>query len=320
MNKTILSMLFMPFLAMACMAQKIELPQFPGGAEKLSDYLEAQVENKRTSSMKNIDGGVNILFEVDSQGHIQNPIVGLSLHPTCDSIALEIIKEMPLWIPGKKDQKPSLMHASVRVVFGEGRAETTSGPVDIASDRSWVLKSDIANSLSPSDNFDGVEFADVESMEEVFVMSDIDIEDTSDSSDWDNDSQMKVSVHDIEERGIDIKEEESLDDTVDKPYTLVEQMPVYPGGEGAMNKFVKENLRYPVTAQEEGIQGRVNIRFIVEKDGTISNVNILRGIDSKCDKEAVRLVKSFPKWVPGKQNGNVVRVYYTMPIKFYLND
>lgn len=320
MNKTILSMLFMPFLAMACMAQKIELPQFPGGAEKLSDYLEAQVENKRTSSMKNIDGGVSILFEVDPEGRIQNPIVGLSLHPTCDSIALEIIKEMPSWIPGKKDQKPSLMHASVRVVFGRERAETVSGLVDVASDRSWVLKSDIANSLSPSDNFDGVEFADIESMEEVFVMSDIDIEDTSDSSDWDNDSQMKVSVRDIEERGIDIKEEESLDDTVDKPYTLVEQMPVYPGGEGAMNKFVKENLRYPVTAQEEGIQGRVNIRFIVEKDGTISNVNILRGIDSKCDKEAVRLVKSFPKWVPGKQNGNVVRVCYTMPIKFYLND
>lgn len=309
-------------LAMACMAQKIELPQFPGGVEKLSDYLEIQVENKKTASMKNLDGGVSILFEVDSQGRIQNPIVGLSLNPMCDSIALKIVKDMLTWIPGKKDQKPSSMYASVRVVFGEGVAGKETRLVDIASDSSRTLKNSLTNSLPPSDDFDveSVDIDDFDSLGEVFVMSDVEIEESSDSIDWDNQPQIQVSIHDVEERGIDIKQLESSDDVVDKPFSLVEQMPIYPGGEKEMDKFIKENLRYPLAAQEEGIQGRVVVRFIVEKDGVVSNVNILRGIDKACDKEAVRLVKLFPKWIPGKQNGETVRVYYTIPIKFYLND
>lgn len=104
----------------------------------------------------------------------------------------------------------------------------------------------------------------------------------------------------------------------DKPFHTVEQMPMFPGGEGEMNKFIAENLKYPIVAQEAGIQGRVTIRFVVTKTGAISDVSVMRGIDPSCDKEAMRVVKLMPNWIPGKQNGLNVPVYFTLPIVFRL--
>lgn len=104
----------------------------------------------------------------------------------------------------------------------------------------------------------------------------------------------------------------------DKPFTTVEQMPSFPGGQEEMLRFIANNLKYPVPAQEAGIQGRVTIRFVVTKDGNISDVTVVRGIDKLCDNEAVRVVKSMPKWNPGKQNGRAVPVYFTLPVVFRL--
>jgi len=106
----------------------------------------------------------------------------------------------------------------------------------------------------------------------------------------------------------------------EKPFYTVEQMPSFPGGESEMNKFIADNLKYPVVAQESGIQGRVTIRFVVTKTGEISDVTVVRGIDPSCDKEAMRVVKSMPKWIPGKQNGLNVPVYFTLPIVFKLRN
>lgn len=105
---------------------------------------------------------------------------------------------------------------------------------------------------------------------------------------------------------------------VEKPFYTVEQMPSFPGGEVEMQKFIRDNLKYPVVAQESGIQGRVTIRFVVTKDGTISDVQVMRGIDPSCDKEAMNVVKKMPKWIPGKQNGRAVPVYFTLPVVFRL--
>lgn len=104
----------------------------------------------------------------------------------------------------------------------------------------------------------------------------------------------------------------------EKPFVTVEQMPTFPGGEINMHKFIGDNLRYPEDAQKAGIQGRVTIRFVVSKTGAISNATVIRGIDPSCDKEAVRVVKSMPEWIPGKQNGKNVPVYFTLPIIFRL--
>ena len=101
-------------------------------------------------------------------------------------------------------------------------------------------------------------------------------------------------------------------------FMVVEQMPAFPGGQGALMKYLAEHIKYPELAKESGIQGRVFINFVVEPDGSIDHVKVLRGIGGGCDEEAVRVVKSMPRWIPGKQRGKPVRVSFNLPVKFAL--
>ncbi len=101
-------------------------------------------------------------------------------------------------------------------------------------------------------------------------------------------------------------------------FTVVEEQPTYPGGEEARIKFLQENMKYPEEAKELGVQGKVFVTFVVEVDGSITDVKVLRGIGSGCDDEAIRVVKSMPRWVPGKQRGVPVRVQFNLPINFKL--
>jgi len=103
-----------------------------------------------------------------------------------------------------------------------------------------------------------------------------------------------------------------------KVYEVVEQQPSFPGGAGALNSWLRDNLRYPVVAQENGISGKVIVQFVVGKDGSISGAKVVRGVDPSLDKEALRVVGSMPKWTPGKQNGASVNVRYTLPVVFRL--
>lgn len=104
----------------------------------------------------------------------------------------------------------------------------------------------------------------------------------------------------------------------EKVFTAVEQMPQFPGGEKELYKYVGDHLRYPTMAAENGIQGRVTVQFVVQKDGSIGEVKVIRGKDPDLDKEAVRVVKSLPKFIPGKMNGQAVNVWFTLPITFKL--
>ena len=108
------------------------------------------------------------------------------------------------------------------------------------------------------------------------------------------------------------KEEET------KVFDVVEQMPSFPGGDAELMKFLSTHIKYPVVAEENGIQGRVIATFVVERDGSISDVKVIKSVDPSLDKEAIRVLKSMPKWIPGKQNGAAVRVKYTVPVTFRL--
>jgi protein TonB len=113
-----------------------------------------------------------------------------------------------------------------------------------------------------------------------------------------------------------VEEEEEIEEQ--HIFLVVENMPEFPGGEAAMYKFIGNNMDYPRMAKESGISGRVFVTFVVERDGSVTDVQILRGIGGGCDEEAVRVIKMMPKWTPGKQRGKPVRVQYRMPIKFTL--
>ena len=127
-----------------------------------------------------------------------------------------------------------------------------------------------------------------------------------------NDELNGQDIADLQEVITQAPEEE------EEVFTMVEQMPQFPGGNTELLKYISKNVRYPAIAQENGIEGRVIVRFVVEKDGTIGEVQVVKGVDASLDKEAVRVVKTLPQWVPGKQNGRSVRVWFTLPVTFRL--
>ena len=125
------------------------------------------------------------------------------------------------------------------------------------------------------------------------------------------DSKMDDYVPPVDEEPEQAKEEEP-------PFVSVEKMPEFPGGEDALYKYLSKNLKYPDIAKEQNLQGKVYVQFIVEKDGSISNPKAIRDIGGGCGEEAVRVVRGMPKWTPGKQRTQTVRVQYTLPVVFQL--
>ena len=103
-----------------------------------------------------------------------------------------------------------------------------------------------------------------------------------------------------------------------KVFDVVEVMPTFPGGQGALFEWLSKNIKYPVVAEENGVQGRVIVTFVVERNGSITDVQVAKSVDPSLDKEAVRVVKAMPNWIPGKQNGSAVRVKFTVPVTFRL--
>ena len=134
--------------------------------------------------------------------------------------------------------------------------------------------------------------------DEVEIENEIEIEDTES----DEDEEIEIEEEDDEEF-----------------FMVVENMPEFPGGDLGLMKYIQKNVKYPAIAKEYNITGKVYVSFIVDKSGKVTNVKIVRGVDKNLDAEAVRVVKSLPKYKPGKQRGKAVRVMFTIPINFTLN-
>lgn len=131
-----------------------------------------------------------------------------------------------------------------------------------------------------------------------------------------NSTAMRANV---QKKGVKSTKVTKKTGTTDKVYEVCEQMPIFPGGDAAMMKYLSENVKYPALAIKAQEQGRVVVSFTVEKDGAISDVKVARSVTPSLDAEAVRVVKAMPKWTPGKQDGQLVRVRYNVPVSFKLN-
>lgn len=124
------------------------------------------------------------------------------------------------------------------------------------------------------------------------------------------------SIFDIDQ--LVFKPKENQNDREEEIFLFVEQMPEFPGGEGALRQYLANAVKYPVIAQENGIRGKVYVSFVVDETGNITNVDLLRGVDVSLDNEALRVIRSLPKWKPGKQGGKPVKVRFSVPIQFEL--
>ena len=141
------------------------------------------------------------------------------------------------------------------------------------------------------------------------VQDDVEVEDIEINAEVDQQEVIEEYVP------VEVEEEDVQEQEI---FQIVEEMPSFPGGEAKLMEYVAKNIKYPQIARETGIQGRVFVGFVVEPDGSISNVKLLRGIGGGCDEEAMRVIKSLPKWKPGKQRGKAVRVSYQIPVFFKL--
>ncbi|NPA36411.1 MAG: energy transducer TonB [Chlorobi bacterium] len=142
------------------------------------------------------------------------------------------------------------------------------------------------------------------------VEDDVELDEELDIEDTEMDQDSEVDFSNV----VDDEEEEE-----DAPvFFIVEEMPEFPGGETALHQYIAKSIKYPVIAQENGIQGRVYVSFVINAKGEVTDIKIARGVDPALDKEAIRVIKNMPKWKPGKQRGKPVKVSFTVPINFVL--
>jgi len=143
-----------------------------------------------------------------------------------------------------------------------------------------------------------------------------------------NKDNTAISIENVkgtdEDHGVDIatlKENISIvaEENTEEIHEFVEQPPSFPGGDAALMEYLGKSINYPTVAQENGVQGKVSCSFVVGKDGSIQDVKVERGVDASLDKEAARVIKSMPKWIPGRQGGNAVKVKFYLPVVFKLN-
>jgi TonB family protein len=137
---------------------------------------------------------------------------------------------------------------------------------------------------------------------------------------FESNSNKEFSYNNYNVEALDTVKEDYLKTDTNEVFTIVEEMPEFPGGDQAMYKFIGENIKYPKEALKAGIQGVVFVNFIVNKDGSISGANVLRGIGGGCNEESLRVVNMMPTWKPGMQKGKYVTVQYNLPIRYILKE
>ncbi|WP_321287863.1 energy transducer TonB [uncultured Sunxiuqinia sp.] len=146
------------------------------------------------------------------------------------------------------------------------------------------------------------------------VSDDIEIDEELEIEDTEADDQTAIDITPV----VTAYEQEEKEEEEEQIFYIVEEMPEFPGGELALRKFLANSIKYPVVAQENGVEGKVYVSFVVGKDGYVTNARIIRSVDPSLDKEALRVVNSLPQWNPGKQRGQPVRVAFSVPITFIL--
>ena len=131
--------------------------------------------------------------------------------------------------------------------------------------------------------------------------------------------EQELDIDDEADENTEVEVREQEEEEVEEPtFTIVEDMPTFPGGEAKMYEYLYKNLKYPAMAKDAGITGTVYVNFVIDKNGKITNVNVLRGIGGGCDEAAIAAVEKMPDWKPGKQRGKAVKVSYNLPVKFQL--
>ena len=302
-------------------------PRFPGGEIELMKFISRNVKYPAEARDKHVQGRVILTFIVEKDGSISNVRVARPVDPSLDAEAIRVVQSMPKWEPAKQRGQAVRVRYTVPIQFrlqGDNSVATDSKTSDkdvmvvgydsktqekpiVEMQKRLVVRDDI----KPLMIIDG---------KEVTSLDNIDGNDIASMTVLKNPESLKK----FGEKGKDgvilitTKAHEKTSSGEDA-LEVVEEMPEFPGGEIELMKFISRNVKYPDDAKEAGKAGRVIVKFVIDKDGSISDATILRSVYPSIDAEALRVVNAMPKWNPGKVKGEPVKVKYTLPLTFSLS-
>lgn len=278
-----------------------KMPEYPGGINAMFSFIHKNMHYPAIAQENGIQGTVYIRFVVTKTGTVDKVEVVRSLDPACDKEAVRVVSLLERWIPGQKNGKNVNVYFTLPIKFKLTKDNPSSTPKPMPL---FVVDGKEATKAE-------VDMIDKSRIKEVTV-----IKETSDLMKYGEKGKNGVIL-------ITLKPSASImrpDSTNGKKviYDVVEKMPEFPGGDIALFRFIRFNLRYPAEAQKARIEGTVYARFQVNQDGKVEKAEILRSLCRECDRETIRVIYSMPDWKPGMQKGKNVSVWYTLPVKFRL--
>jgi TonB family protein len=317
-------------------------PEFPGGTKGLMEWLGANIQYPKEAHEKGIEGRVIVNFVVEKDGSVSDVNVVRGQDPLLDAEATRVVPLMPNWTPGLQRGERVRVRYTLPIVFRIPAIDTKGSTVIghkqstndddnelIVMQGSGSMKDVTPQTLSlkfgkdkPIYVLDGERVEDIESIDPKNIESISVLKNESSIAKYGEEG--KNGVIEITSKSAIAKSaaidyaKEKLAKSPDDVFVVVEEQPQFPGGTQAMMKFLGENIIYPAEAHKNGIQGRVIVNFVVNKDGSLSDINIVRGQDPLLDAEAMRVISTMPNWKPGMQRGEAVNVRYTLPIVFRL--
>lgn len=296
-----------------------EIPAFfPGGTAKLNEFLSANILYPLIAQKCFIQGYVEASFIVNHLGKIESIYIKTPGHNLLNNEVNRVIKMMPDWLPAKNNNSEVSSLISIPFLFSISKKDGQKISFQDKSDRiTYLVKQPIIKldgeilpstfnlSLVDDSNIDLIEFKNfskelISSYGENAVNGLVNM--TSVLNDYNvNTVALLDSTNSINQ---------------DQIFQVVEEMPEFPGGDNALFQFLNDNVKYPVIAQENRISGRVITCFIIDKTGSVKNIEVVRGVHPLLDAEAIRVMSLMPSWNPGKQKGEFVNVKYTLPVNF----
>ena len=287
--------------------QMVEVkPTFDGGdANKFSMWVNSQLVYPKEAKDNNIQGRVTLQFTVGKDGSVYGVKVLRGAHELLDNEAVRVVSASPKWSPGKMKGEPVAVTYTFPVIF-QLKGDASEAPAGGIG----IVKKD-PGAPDPVIYLDGNKYEgnlstiDPNTIESVTVLKD----------------EAALRQYDAPGGVILITTKETAKDSSgNTPFQMVEQKPTFGGGDASeFSKWVTSNLKYPEEAKASKVQGRVTVTFVVDIDGSVKDVKVLRGVNELLDAEAVRVVSASPKWTPGRSKGNPVPVTYTFPVIFKLD-
>ena len=283
-----------------------EKPTFNGGdANEFSKWVNSTLVYPKEAHDKNIQGRVTLQFTVGKDGSVYGVKVLRGAHELLDNEAVRVVSASPKWSPGKMKGEPVAVTYTFPVIF-QLKGDASEAPAGGIG----IVKKD-PGAPDPVIYLDGNKYEgnlstiDPNTIESITVLKD----------------EAALRQYDAPGGVILITTKETAKDSSgNTPFQMVEQKPTFGGGDASeFSKWVTSNLKYPEEAKASKVQGRVTVTFVVDIDGSVKDVKVLRGVNELLDAEAVRVISASPKWTPGRSKGEAVRVTYTFPVIFKLD-